>query len=161
MLEVGVFEGRTTLWFHENILTSYRSSHWAVDTFEGGEDQREAGVDCTNLLEKFNENIKPYRHHEMICVGKSKDILPRIVYHYFDIIYIDGSHVADDTYNDICLSWPLLQPLGVLMMDDYEWTGDPSVERRPKVAIDRWLSENDGKYRLLHKGSIVIVERNL
>jgi predicted O-methyltransferase YrrM len=161
MLEIGVFEGRSSLWFLQNILTSPESLHVAVDTFKGGEDQLKNGVDCTNLLEKYIENVKEYSPRERTIKGNSSEVLKQwIKWKWkFDVVYVDGSHVADDVSKDLRNSWELLKVGGIMMMDDYLWTVDPIVEQRPKYAIDAWLETYQGQYALLHKGEIVLVEK--
>lgn len=39
----------------------------------------------------------------------------------FDLVYIDGSHMRVDVLVDAVLAWPLLQPGGLMVFDDYEW----------------------------------------
>ncbi len=157
MLELGVFEGRSSVWFLENILTHAESKLYVVDTFEGGADQ--VGViDCQNIREKFLENTRPYSKKIKTYIGKSEDMLPTIQDH-FDIIYIDASHLVWDVLSDLVLSWKLLKQGGILMMDDVEWSGDSEVWRRPRVAVDAWLQCNKTRFNLIHMGNICIVEK--
>lgn len=51
---------------------------------------------------------------------------------------------------DAVLAWRLLKQDGILLFDDYEWTGREGMER-PKPAIDFFLSAFEGKYKLLVK----------
>jgi hypothetical protein len=57
------------------------------------------------------------------------------------------------------LSWPLLKQGGLMTFDDYEWQQDPNVLRRPKPAIDAFLTVYKTRYRLVHKGYQVTVEK--
>ena len=57
--------------------------------------------------------------------GSSATVLPELGVggRRFDLAYIDGSHVAADVYRDAALIWPLIEPGGWIMFDDYEWDG--------------------------------------
>ena len=41
----------------------------------------------------------------------------------FDVVYVDGSHTADDVLADAILSWGLLKTGGIVIFDDYLWDG--------------------------------------
>jgi predicted O-methyltransferase YrrM len=66
--------------------------------------------------------------------------LGRLASDSFDIIYIDGSHVASDVFEDAVRSWPLLKNDGLLIFDDYLWKKELPVESRPQVAIDAFIA---------------------
>jgi predicted O-methyltransferase YrrM len=63
---------------------------------------------------------------------------------YFDFIYIDGSHMAQDVLCDAVLAFRLLRVGGVIVFDDYIWFEtlpegkDPL--RCPKPAIDAFVN---------------------
>lgn len=59
----------------------------------------------------------------------------------FDLIYIDGDHRRDQVMIDSLLAWPLLNPGGVMIWDDYasyDPGGKPS--RRPQPAVDMFIA---------------------
>ena len=55
--------------------------------------------------------------------------------------------------------WRLIEPGGIVIWDDYEWAPDFAPEQRCKGAIDDFLHEHEGEYRLLVKEYQVIVQR--
>jgi hypothetical protein len=66
----------------------------------------------------------------------------------FDLIYIDGSHLACDVFLDAALAFALLRDGGVLIFDDYEYTtGENEGERfkHPKPAIDAFMYVHEDK----------------
>jgi hypothetical protein len=75
------------------------------------------------------------------------------------LIYVDGSHEAADVLADAVLAWPLLAPGGLLGFDDYKWQKFPEPERCPGVAIDGFLAAMRGRYRELHRGYQVWVQK--
>jgi predicted O-methyltransferase YrrM len=144
-LEVGCFEGKSTLWFLEN-----KAKHIdVVDTF--GEFAGNADLQNT-----FEENTKAYQDRITIHKGYSHAILPKLERKY-GLIYIDGGHSAWNAMGDILFSWYLLLPNGVMVIDDYEWLPEKDYFSRPKPAIEFLLEAK--KPKILHKGYQVIVQK--
>ena len=125
-LEIGVFEGRSLLWMLENILTHPSSAATAIDMFPG------------DLEKKFrsNLNISGFRDKVTVLKGTSSQQLRTLPFGSFDIIYVDGSHLAKHVYIDAALSWDLLRPGGLLIFDDYLYVLQAPLDQRPKISID-------------------------
>ena len=86
ILEIGSFEGRSTCWLLEN--TNARIT--CVDTWEGSDEHTPELKD--GLLERFRENIEPYKDRVTLCRGFSGEVLRKFeCVPTFDFIYIDGS----------------------------------------------------------------------
>ncbi|MBK9502139.1 MAG: class I SAM-dependent methyltransferase [Leptospiraceae bacterium] len=149
-LEVGVFEGRSLIWMHENVLTHRTSVSTAVDIF--GEEY--ANRFAKNLeLSGFSEKVK-------IKKGYSDDILISLPKNNYDIIYIDGSHIGHDVISDAVLSWRLLKTGGVLLFDDYQFgLTEIPPDFRAKESIDLFLQMYGGEIEILHKDYQVIVKK--
>lgn len=58
----------------------------------------------------------------------------------FDLIYIDASHYAPDVLTDAILSFKLLKEGGLIIFDDYLWTGNENIVYYPKIAIDAFTT---------------------
>lgn len=73
-------------------------------------------------LNIFQHNIKHAQIENIIssCKGTSKEILPHFPHDYFDIIYIDGSHLYSDVKYDIKQAKQLIKPQGIICGDDLE-----------------------------------------
>lgn len=153
MLEIGCFEGRSTLWFLENILTHAMSKIVVVDNFKGDGQQEDMGVTVPDLRKRFEENVKEFRKKIYICEGDSKNVL-RNLKTLYDIIYVDGSHHQADTMLDMVLSYDLLKSGGIMVIDDYamQYQDKNNVNYEPKVAIDAFVRVFDGRIQELHKG---------
>jgi predicted O-methyltransferase YrrM len=93
-LDIGSFQGRSTRWLLENILTHEASKITCVDTFEGSKPYTN-GIDG-GLLELFQHNTEPFKDKVIICQGKSQKCL-RDIRDMFDFVYIDGDHDAAPT----------------------------------------------------------------
>jgi predicted O-methyltransferase YrrM len=76
----------------------------------------------------------------------------------FDFIYVDGSHLLLDCYTDLVLSWEILEKNGILAIDDYYYKKDTILES-PFEAVNHFLKEYENKYKLLHQGYRVFIQK--
>lgn len=162
-LEIGSFEGRSTVWIMEHMMQE-GDCITCIDTWEGGEEHGEEDMDavfnrfCDNtglaferFPKRYFENLKgtSYEHLSNLAIWEAKH----------DFIYIDGSHVAKDVLTDACMAWPLLNPKGLMVFDDYMW-GDPrDVLHRPKVAIDAFTNIFAEEAEIIHVGYQLVVRK--
>lgn len=152
MLEIGSFEGRSAIWFLENILSDPTAHLTCIDLFYPSWDLR------------FDHNLRVYGQVNKVTKmrGHSEDLLPTAAAaSSMDIIYVDGSHRACDVLMDAVLAWRLLKPAGVMIFDDY-LGGEPDSEpsERPQIAIDLFLEIFAGQYTLLAKAYQVAIRRH-
>ena len=149
-LEIGSYEGRSAIWFLEEILTHHSSRITCVDLFEVAE-----------IEARFDRNVEAsgvaFKVHKI--KGDSQVVLRQLGAQKFDFIYIDGSHTAKDVLLDTALSWGLLKEGGLLIFDDYRLRIEWHPSRRPKMAIDAFLEIFDPYIETLHFGYQVIVRR--
>jgi len=150
LLEIGSYEGRSAVWFLENILTHPSARLTCIDPFFN----RRVEIRFDRNLALSGEASKVTK-----IKRKSQDALKNLQGNAFDVIYIDGSHRAMDVEADAWLSWPLLKHGGVMIFDDYLWNMDLSDEERPQIAIDKFLRDFGPQIEILHKGYQVIVKR--
>jgi len=149
-LEIGSFEGRSAIWFAQNILTGPDSSITCVDLFGDRLDQF------------FDHNVAVSgvagRVHKM--KGKSQEVLRTIPRQaMFDFVYVDGCHLATCTLADTVLSWDLLKVGGVMAFDDYPInTLLPPVER-PGVGVDAFLAAFAPHVEILEKGYELVLRK--
>ena len=136
-LEIGSFEGRSTVWTLENMMQDGDFIH-CIDTWEGGEEH--SAENMSEVEERFDRNIAAAIMKYSNAMGsrrwveKYKGASVQQLAHwlveapenhaFFDFIYIDGSHIAKDVMTDACMAWPLLKIEGLMVFDDYMW-GNP------------------------------------
>jgi predicted O-methyltransferase YrrM len=154
-LEIGVFEGRTSCWLIDNIL-SIESIHRSkgmlhcIDPYiaKNGE---------YNLRQHLGDIIFYREPSGKVLIDLIKDNIFR-----FDFIYVDGDHNACNLLEDLILSWKLLKVGGIMLIDDYEMeTTDPwhyishaefnkdNPKLRfthPRIAIDAFLNIYRGQF---------------
>lgn len=169
-LEIGSCEGRSALWLLDNVLSKHPDSMLdCVDPFtlDGNE-----ASDMPDILyvkrtfENFKKNLRIDVSTRVIThyQNASIDVLPGLVADgmIYDIIYIDGSHMAVDVLQDIVFCWRLLRPGGTLILDDYEWGAHSGkLLDTPRLAIDAFLSIYLGRYELLGLGVQVCVRKKV
>lgn len=154
-LEVGVFEGRSLLWMLDNVLTHASARATAVDVFGSSyEATFDANLEISGSAAKVTK-----------LVGPSGHVLRGLGGATFDVIYIDGSHTADDVLLDATLCWDLLKPGGLMIFDDYAWPGrrgaEPLPEElRPQLAIDAFITANRYAIEIVHRDYQVIVRKH-
>lgn len=154
LLEIGCYEGKTSCWMMEN--SHPETFLTVIDTFEGGQDL----PDEVNLLERFKENIKNYGHRVTIITGKSQDRLKELPNNnFYDFIYIDGSHLAADTLEDMILSFRLLKQGGLMIIDDYTWGYHLPIYEIPAVGIDAFIHVYGNKLEVLEKNSQLVLRK--
>ena len=148
MLEIGSYEGRSAIWFLENILSDPTAHLTCIDLFSqpGG------------LRFDHNLRVSGQRNKVTKIQGHSVDILPGVVPSSMDIIYLDGSHRACDVLMDGALGWRLLKPAGVMIFDDYVYH-ELAASERPQTATDLFLEMCAGQYTLLSKGDQVAIRK--
>ncbi len=153
-LEIGVFEGRSLLWMFDNVLTDASTRATVVDPFfEKYEDNYDANIEAAGLGKRVTK-IK----------ALSETGLRQLALDSFDIIYVDGSHTADDVMVDAVLSWDLLRDGGIIIFDDYNWGGRPKgnpipEELRPKVAIDAFITAHRYEMEVLERAGQVWLKK--
>lgn len=132
-LEIGLYEGRSLIWMLDNVLTDPSSSATGIELRVSD-----------RLLGNIEKSGRARRVEAL--EGTSQIRLRELPYDSFDIIYIDGSHIADDVLSDEVQSWPLLRVGGTMIFDDYRWKGAEYTDGRPlpaellpEPAIDAFL----------------------
>ena len=166
MLEIGSFEGRSACWFLEHAL-SKNGTLYCVDTWKGNAEFKYLPKDSvTNAEARFHENTASVKSEgQQIVVIKDTSVraLSALIHagheNSFDVIYIDGSHMAADVLTDACLAWALLGPQGVLIFDDYLFRLELGLEDRPKLAIDMFTALFNSQLTTVMSGDQYIVSK--
>jgi len=161
-LEIGSFEGKSTTWLLDNILTNDSSRITCIDTFNGSYEHAGMGVDLNNLYNRFMNNIAGYESRTKVIVGESGKILSsgQLVNEQFDFVYVDGCHESKEVLQDAVYAFDLLKPGGIMVFDDYTW-GDyiNNPTKTPKISIEGFLNAYAEHIDLLAKTYQVFIKK--
>jgi len=156
-LEIGAYEGQSTVWLLENIVVKTNSTIDVIDTFLGSIEHQEI-KELDTLKQRFVENISLYKQYVNIHEGRSQDVLCSI-HKKFDFIYVDGSHQASDVIEDAVLAFRLLKVNGLIAFDDYKWNriGDPL--QHPQIALDAFIQLFSNKIEVIEKNYQLFIKK--
>lgn len=168
-LEIGCFEGRSTCWLMDRVLTHPDARLDAVDPYGYGggdsEEQREAAayrsLRSAKIFATFMANTEEYgprvRHWKM----RSDDFFRIAQPGVYQIAIVDGGHAAMQALRDMLHAWQALAAGGVMVIDDIEWKGYAGFESNgPKRAYEAFLScLPPADHRILYRAYIAIVEK--
>jgi len=166
-LEIGCYEGRSTVWLIENGLDS-GGIITCIDTWQGGEEHDSKTM--WDVEQRFHENIRKVQTLDLtkkvnVYKQTSTKGLAHLIWNMpsplelMDLIYIDGSHQAPDVLTDACMAWQILKVGGVIVFDDYMWGIDYPILHKPKIAIDMFTNTYHDKLRVVHVGYQLAVQK--
>jgi predicted O-methyltransferase YrrM len=159
ILEIGSWEGRSTLF----LLTYFKQGHLtAVDTWAGSEEyEYNATSDLQELEARFDHNVSSGAARLTKRKGSSLYVLPQLLdeQQTFDVIYVDGSHFADDALTDAINAWRLLKQGGVMIFDDVMWPCYPRARANTAWAITLFLKYHAHEYKILHAQYQIILQK--
>ena len=154
-LEIGCWEGLST-YFLASKIPHLRLD--CVDTWSGGDEHKAAGNNMLQVEDRFDANLAAFRSkitkHKMLSSDFFKaNPSPKI----YDFIYVDGSHYADDVFEDANKAFSMLKVGGILIFDDLLWQGYDRILDNPAAALMCFLQLKRGGYEVLHlDGQLVI-----
>jgi tetratricopeptide (TPR) repeat protein len=146
ILEIGSFEGMATCWLLDCVLTHPSATITCIDIYF--QDNFESNIALTSAKHKVTQ----------LC-GNSHQILPTLTPNSYEIIYIDGSHLANDVLQDAELSWDLLKVGGLAIFDDYLLKDPENPQEEPKIGIDRFLTTKCDRYKVLHQNYQLLIQK--
>jgi len=146
ILEIGSWEGRSTCFFL-HYLTGAQLT--AVDTWQGADEHTEY-TQLSKIEDVFDSNLSRFKGRLTKVRSTSRAYFAaNAPVQAFDIIYVDGSHHADDVLIDAIESFAALKPGGLLIFDDYTWQFYDVMRHNPAFAINCFLKMKRGEYTVL------------
>jgi predicted O-methyltransferase YrrM len=147
ILELGCYEGAATCYLIDLLGSKKSLEIHCVDVWdEIDEIKKEESI---AVEARFDKNVKiassnsknriDIFKHKMHTHKALSEMIVRGVKD-FDLIYIDASHYAPDVLTDAILSYKVLRVGGLLIFDDYLWSGSEDILFYPKIAIDSFLN---------------------
>lgn len=148
-LEIGVYEGRSTAWFLENICTHPGSHLFAVDPWASKSEANRYAIKMSAHGVRFD------------FFGMDAERLLATWRQYptarYDFIYLDGAKEASQVLEHTVLAWPLLKHGGILIWDDYQWewkegNGGRKPILPPGPGIDAFLAAYSPQLQVAGQG---------
>ena len=161
ILEIGSYEGQSTTYLCEHFGKLSGTNITCVDTWGGSFEH--ATHDMKQVEMRFDLNIKKATEmYPSVEVRKIKNdsinacaqLITEGRRSQFDLIYIDGSHLACDVLSDALLTYPLAKDGALIIFDDYLWnygfrkTGN--VLATPKIGVDAFMNTFADKVEIIH-----------
>jgi len=156
ILEIGAFEGRCTTYLTETCGAWHNTEIFCVDMWDDK-------LQYSDLQMEAMEDVKA-RFDKNIRIAKSKTQYDVTVYPLvadsvlglgqiasqnirdFDLVYIDGSHIASTVFFDAAMAFQLARVGAAIIFDDYrEDAYMPWIY--PKIAIDAFAKVHENKIK--------------
>ena len=137
-LEVGSYQGMSSCWLLDNILTHPQSSLTCIDR------QFDA---------KFKENISKTGAESRVefQAGKIHQQMENCTAASFDLVNLqDRCRLIDHSEQNARLAWKLVKSGGFVIFSYYGWRNPNNPEQNPKVGIDRFLTTVKDKWQPIH-----------
>ena len=161
ILEIGSWQGGSTLWLLDHVIAPRGGSITCIDTWAGSSEHTFLAPLGLSLEALFDSNVDRtgLADHVHKIKGRSQDVLPAMPAAGFDLIYIDGAHEAEAVIQDAIHAHRLLAPGGFLLFDDLNYTfADPA--QNTANAIDFFCRTFAGHYRECHRGAQLLLQRD-
>jgi predicted O-methyltransferase YrrM len=91
-------------------------------------------------------NTKRFGDRVVIREGHSSRVLFGLGPDSFDLAYVDGSHTELDTMTDLVMSFNLLKPGGIMLVDDFDQPAFPGV----RAAVDKFATIYSSRIEVTH-----------
>ena len=145
ILEIGSFEGRSAVF----ILTNWPNSR--VDCVDPWLDYTEVPFKSGmgGLSEKnFDFNTMKFKNQIIKYKMTSVDFFLTNTQSLYDIVYIDGLHLASSVFLDACNSHFMLKTGGYMIFDDYFWDFYSSYKGKTIYGVNQFISVYGRFYRI-------------
>lgn len=148
ILEIGSFEGRSTVWLIERLSRFHGGGElYCVDPWIGA-DFRTQSFDMSSAEQRFHRNVAiAQARYPGVTVHQMKEasadacsLLMLEAKETFDVIYVDGDHTSKAALTDLVLCHHLCKKKGVIVVDDYLWDYEGSVLTGPKPGVDAYTT---------------------
>jgi len=156
MLEIGCFEGLSSVFFADNFLDNPNSSLTCVDPFLTINNNDHSRFLINNEEMNFDFNVSVCKNSDKIIIHKiTSDRFFENNNKTYNFVYIDGCHETDFITRDMENSFNILEKNGIMWMDDYG--GGDGIQIRN--TMNTFLEKYKGQYDLLHIGYQLAIKK--
>ncbi len=141
-LEIGSYEGNSALF----VADCFRDSNiTCIDNWTSTEEYKDH-ISFSKIEANFDYNTRNFENIKKIKLSSDSFFENNQI--FFDAIYVDGHHLASQVYKDCLNSWKFLNKNGYLICDDYIWSFYKNLRDNPCYAINRFLKEIKGSFKI-------------
>ena len=160
-LEIGVFEGQSLVWMHQNILTHPRSRSISIDPHLVT--SKLSGDYMEDVRQRAIHNTRPWADKARLIRGNSAEVLRRmcgkggfegVEKGTVDLCMIDGDHNELAVLDDARQVIELVRPGGWILFDDF--SNDIPKEKHVKQGVELFLAESGGRVKEIWRHKYVI-----
>jgi len=156
ILEIGSFEGLSSVFFSDTFLNNPNSTLTCVDPFLTIDNNDHKQFLQNKEEQNFDYNISISKNSNKIKVCKvTSDVFFETNNKTYNFIYIDGCHETEIIKRDMVNSFKVLEKNGIMWMDDY--LGGDGIQIRN--VIDAVLEQYTGQYELIHKAYQIAIRK--
>lgn len=149
ILEIGCFEGLSSVFFADNLLNNSESTLTCVDPFLNISNNDHSALFNNDTEKNFDYNISVCKNSNKIEVKKiTSDKFFETNNKTYNFIYIDGCHECDFITRDMENSFNVLEKNGIMWMDHFE--GGDGIQI--KNTMINFLIKYHEKYDIIHVG---------
>ena len=149
-LEIGSYEGNSALFIAKHFP---ESKIYCVDTWMGSDEH--LGQNFREIEKNFLYNISEFKNIHQI--KSSSNLFFLYNKEFYDCIYIDGDHNADQVFLDCQNAWSILTKSGYLICDDYTWKIYKEINKNPCYGVNKFLNTiSNFRYYLVSNSQIFI-----
>jgi tetratricopeptide (TPR) repeat protein/predicted O-methyltransferase YrrM len=140
-LEVGSYQGMSSCWLLDRLLTHQASHLTCIDS---------------QFASKFKENIVKTGAESKVTFrqGNTHQQLAECTPKSFDLINLqDRCKLIQQSETNTQLAWELLKPGGLMIFSYYGWRNPQDPQQDPKAGIDRFLTSVKDRWQTVHLSS--------
>jgi tetratricopeptide (TPR) repeat protein/predicted O-methyltransferase YrrM len=139
ILEIGSYQGMSSCWLLDTVLTATSSQLICIDS---------------RVESILKENLAKTKKQEQVTllIGDTHQHLASFAPETFDVVSLqDKCKLINHVYQNARLTWQLLKVGGLAMFNDYGWRNPANPQQNPQQGIEQFLSEVKDEWELVHR----------
>ncbi len=138
ILEIGIYQGMSSCWLLDTVLTASSSKLVCIDS---------------RIESIFKDNLAKTNKRDQVTllIGDTHQHLASLTSESFDVVSLqDKRKLINHVRKNAKLTWQLLKVGGLAMFNDYGWQNRANPEQNPQKGIDEFLDSTRGEWELVN-----------
>ena len=154
ILEIGCFEGRSTLFLLKNLNVN------EIICVDPMLEYEELKADFKKVNEKFKNNVKIYKNCILEKKTSKEYFKNNLISKNFDLVYLDGDHHANQVYDDLVNIYKNLNNYVVIIIDDLFVDVFENKEENLINGVYKFLDNYGPKLKIIYTYHQIIIKKN-